>query len=60
SQDHTEGINLPEEFVLLAKSEHYPNEAMQHKTKNIYGVQFHPETSSNLAKHIITNFLSIC
>lgn len=60
SQDHTEGISLPENFVLLAKSEHYPNEAMEHKSKNMFGVQFHPETSSDLGKLIVTNFLSIC
>lgn len=60
SEDHTEGISLPENFILLAKSELYPNEAMQHKTKNMYGVQFHPETSSDLAKLTITNFLTLC
>lgn len=59
-QDHTEGINLPEGFILLANSEHYPNEAMQHESKNIFGVQFHPETSSDLAKLTITNFLTLC
>ena len=60
SQDHTEGINLPEGFILLANSEHYPNEAMQHKLKNIYGVQFHPEISTDSVKKIIINFLTIC
>lgn len=60
SEDHTEGITLPDEFILLAKSEHYLNEAMQHKTKKIFGVQFHPETSLNASKGVITNFLSIC
>lgn len=60
AQDHTEGINLPEGFILLANSEHYPNEAMQHKSKYIFGVQFHPETSSDLAKLMITNFLTLC
>jgi GMP synthase (glutamine-hydrolysing) len=60
SQDHTEGINLPEDFILLANSAHYPNEAMQHISKKIYGVQFHPEVSSDNIKQIITNFLCIC
>lgn len=60
SQDHTEGISLPENFVLLSKSEHYPNEAMQHKTKRMFGVQFHPETSSDLVKLIVTNFFTLC
>lgn len=60
SQDHTEGITLPKDFILLANSEYYPNEAMQHKTNKIFGVQFHPETSSYLVKKIITNFLSLC
>lgn len=60
SQDHTEGITLPEGFILLANSEHYHNEAMQHKLKNIFGVQFHPEKSSKLARKIIANFLRFC
>ncbi len=60
SQDHTEGINLPKGFILLANSEHYTNEAMQHESKNLFGVQFHPEVSSYLAKLIVTNFLHIC
>jgi GMP synthase (glutamine-hydrolysing) len=60
SQDHTEGITLPNGFNLLAKSAHYPNEAMQHKSKKIFGVQFHPETSSDFAKLIVTNFLTLC
>ncbi|MFN4235587.1 MAG: glutamine amidotransferase-related protein [Bacteroidia bacterium] len=60
SQDHTEGITLPKDFILLANSDDYPNEAMQHKTKKIFGVQFHPETSSDLVKKIITNFLRLC
>lgn len=60
SEDHTEGITLPHDFILLAKSEYYLNEAMQHKTKKIFGVQFHPETSSNTAKSVVTNFLRIC
>ncbi len=33
---------------------------MQHESKNIFGVQFHPETSSDLAKLTITNFLTLC
>lgn len=57
SQDHTEGITLPKDFILLANSEYYPNEAMQHKTNKIFGVQFHPETSCDNVKKIITNFL---
>ena len=57
SQDHTEGITLPQDFILLANSASYQNEAMQHKTKKIFGVQFHPETSSDIAKLIIKNFL---
>lgn len=34
---------LPDKFELLAKSGHSPIEAMRHKEKPIYSLQFHPE-----------------
>ncbi len=59
-EDHCEGIILPEDFVRLAKSSSYGNEAMKHKDKNIYGVQFHPEASGSHGLRFLKNFYDIC
>jgi GMP synthase (glutamine-hydrolysing) len=37
------GGALPEDFVRLAASEICAIEAMRHRTRPLYGVQFHPE-----------------
>lgn len=59
-EDHCEFINLPKEFVLLAKSPSCNNEAMKHIEKKIYGLQFHPEVSGLNGKIILENFVKIC
>jgi len=59
-EDHCEGISLPSEFSLLAKSEKYDIEAMKHRHKQLYGTQFHPEVSGEIGEEIIGNFLNLC
>ena len=59
-EDHCEFISVPKEFKLLASSDHCFHEAMEHKEKPIYGIQFHPEVSGNHGSMIIENFLKIC
>ena len=59
-EDHCEGITLPSNFDLLAKSNYYEVEAMKHKQKNIFGLQFHPEVSGEVGKRILDNFLELC
>lgn len=59
-EDHCECVSIPTNFQLIAGSDACVNEAMQHHTKPIYGVQFHPEVSGNLGFLIIENFVNIC
>jgi GMP synthase-like glutamine amidotransferase len=59
---------LGEELVVTAGSEMARVEALRHRTRPIYGVQFHPEHSSMLEQHgvpkehgakVLDNFLDI-
>lgn len=59
-QDHCESVSIPPNFEHLAVSDACVNEAMQHKEKLLFGVQFHPEVSGNLGSVLIENFVNIC
>jgi GMP synthase (glutamine-hydrolysing) len=59
-EDHCETISIPHDFMLTAVSDACVNEAMQHREKPIYGVQFHPEVSGNYGRIIFDNFIRIC
>ncbi len=50
----------PHNFSVLARSARCPVEAMRHKKKPIYGVQFHPEVSGEAGHRLLANFVSIC
>ncbi|SPO29381.1 probable GUA1 - GMP synthase (glutamine-hydrolyzing) [Ustilago trichophora] len=51
----------PEDFVVIGKTPTAPFAAMAHKTKPIYGVQFHPEvTHSVRGVELFDNFVAIC
>lgn len=58
-EDHCEHITLPKAFKLLASSKSCQNEAMKHKTKPHYGVQFHPEVSTSDGELLINNFVRL-
>ncbi len=56
-----EVIELPEGFEALAHSDTCKIEAMCHKTKPIFGVQFHPEVfHTQNGKQILQNFVGVC
>jgi len=59
-EDHCEGITPPASFTILAKSEKYDVEAMKHRDRPLYGVQFHPEVSGKIGSRIMGNFLNLC
>lgn len=58
-EDHCETISIPQGFELVASSDACVNECMQHLTKPIYGVQFHPEVSGNHGRVLIENFIKV-
>lgn len=55
-EDHCEAISIPVGFKLIASSDACINEAMQHSSLPLFGVQFHPEVSGNLGRVIFDNF----
>ncbi|ANQ49297.1 C26 family cysteine hydrolase domain-containing family [Flammeovirga sp. MY04] len=59
-EDHCESVSITDHFLLLADSESCFNEAMKHKTKPWYGVQFHPEVSTTNGHQLIKNWLYFC
>ncbi len=59
-EDHCESISIPQEFELVANSDECVNEVMQHETRKIYGVQFHPESSGNYGHIVLENFVELC
>lgn len=51
---------VPKIFEVTANSRKDKIEGMFHKTKPIFGVQFHPERGGDVGEQIIKNFLDIC
>lgn len=59
-EDHCEAISVPQHFKLIAGSDACVNEAMQHESLPLFGVQFHPEISGNHGRIIFDNFIRFC
>jgi|TARA_B110000305_G_scaffold242214_1_gene321398 GMP synthase (glutamine-hydrolysing) len=55
-------VELPEGFTVIGSSEHAPIAAMADTTRNIYGLQFHPEvTHTESGSEILAKFAhNIC
>ena len=52
--------NVPEELEVTARSEDGVAMAVEHKSKNIFGIQFHPESFfTEYGKNMMRNFLNI-
>ncbi|ERK51022.1 anthranilate phosphoribosyltransferase [Leptotrichia sp. oral taxon 879] len=52
--------DIPEDLEVTAKSEDRVAMAVEHKSKNIFGIQFHPESIfTEYGKNMIRNFLNI-
>jgi GMP synthase (glutamine-hydrolysing) len=61
-ESHNDEVTvLPKDFVRIAKSENCKIQAMQHKKKQFYGLQFHPEVEhTEYGVHIFKNFIQLC
>ena len=51
---------IPFSFEVIAKTKNGMIQGIQHKEKEIYGVQFHPEISGKVGETILDNFIKIC
>jgi GMP synthase (glutamine-hydrolysing) len=59
-ESHSYAIShLPEDFICVASSDISKHEIICHKSKNIFGTQFHPEKSGECGIELIRNFVSL-
>jgi GMP synthase (glutamine-hydrolysing) len=61
-ESHNDEITvLPEDFLILARSENCKIQAIRHKKKQFYGLQFHPEVEhTQFGEQIFKNFITLC
>jgi GMP synthase (glutamine-hydrolysing) len=61
-ESHNDEVTvLPKDFILLAESENCKTQAMRHKKKQFYGLQFHPEVEhTQFGEQIFQNFIHLC
>lgn len=56
-----EVIRLPKDFGILGESKNCKIQAMRHKKKQLYGLQFHPEVEhTEYGEQIFKNFVKLC
>jgi GMP synthase (glutamine-hydrolysing) len=61
-ESHNDEVTvLPKDFVRIAESENCKTQAMRHKKKLLYGLQFHPEVEhTKYGEKIFENFIKLC
>jgi GMP synthase (glutamine-hydrolysing) len=61
-ESHNDEVTvLPKDFVRIAESENCKIQAMRHKKKLLYGLQFHPEVEhTKYGEQIFKNFIKLC
>jgi GMP synthase (glutamine-hydrolysing) len=61
-ESHNDEVTvLPKDFEILGESESCKIQAMHHKEKPLYGLQFHPEVEhTEYGEQIFKNFVKIC
>ena len=61
-ESHNDEVSIiPKDFILLAESENCKIQAMKHKSKPFYGLQFHPEVEhTEHGEQIFKNFVKLC
>jgi len=61
-ESHNDEVTiLPKDFEILGRSENCEIQAMHHKEKPFYGLQFHPEVEhTEYGELIFKNFVEIC
>ena len=61
-ESHNDEVTrLPLSFICLAESENCKIQAMKHKNKPFYGLQFHPEVEhTEYGEVIFKNFVELC
>ena len=61
-ESHNDEVTtIPDDFELLGESETCKIQAMKHKNKPFYGLQFHPEVEhTEYGEQIFRNFVKIC
>ena len=56
-----EVVSIPAEYKIVGTSEHVRYAFIAHKTKPIFGIQFHPEVQhTEHGMQLLENFVSIC
>lgn len=61
-ESHNDEVTvLPKAFINLAESDNCKIQAIRHKEKSFYGLQFHPEVEhTQFGEQIFKNFMHLC
>ncbi|MBN2600010.1 MAG: GMP synthase subunit A [Candidatus Thermoplasmatota archaeon] len=61
-ESHNDEVTmLPKDFIKLGESENCTIQAMKHKKRHFYGLQFHPEVEhTQYGDQIFKNFIQLC